>query len=571
MRARSLAGSGLSHRVAVGVVGVAGVMVTALVAAMVPPAVAVTTDQSYWVPVDKQIVVRGHGFGHGHGMSQYGAYGAALDGLSHQQILDFYYPGTAWSQVKGQVRVLISADTTADLVVSPAPGLTLRDRGDGTTYRLPTPDGVKRWRLTVEDGRTVVGYLTKTWQRFEPGGRATLAGEGEFFADGPLTLWTPAGPRDYRGVLRAAAPSPGSKDRDTVNVLSMDAYVKGVIPHEMPASWASEAVRAQAVAARTYAAWSRAQNPGRYYQICDTTSCQVYGGVGGEDPRSNAAVDATARQILTYDGKAAFTQFSASSGGWTSAGSVPYLPAKADPYDGHSANPVHDWSVTVDASRLEQAYPAIGTLRRIRVVSRDGNGEWRGRVWNVELDGSQADRVMSGDSFRWMYGLRSSWFTIDPTPIMARYTRVGPTVLGGVKSAEYAVPSGSAQKFDKGRIFYSRATGARELFGTVLAGYRAAGGPSGPLGLPVTGVQSRQAGVRAKFVGGLVYSSEATGTVALSGKIAARYLAEHALKSDLGWPVRGNYATGRGERADFEHGTITWIAAKKTTKVRVTS
>jgi uncharacterized protein with LGFP repeats len=179
---------------------------------------------------------------------------------------------------------------------------------------------------------------------------------------------------------------------------------------------------------------------------------------------------------------------------------------------------------------------------------------------------------MSGDSFRWMFGLRSSWFTIDPTPIMARYSQVGGSkVLGSVKSGEYAVPSGSAQKFDKGRIFYSRATGARELFGTVLAGYRDAGGPSGRLGLPVTGVQSRQSGVRAKFVGGAVYSNESTGTVALAGKIAERYLAEHGLKSGLGWPVRGNYAISRGERADFEHGFVKWFSATRTTKVRITS
>ena len=568
MRARSLAGSGLSSRVAAGVVGVAA---TALAAVAAPPAAAVTTDQSYWVPVDKQVVVRGHGFGHGHGMSQYGAYGAALQGLSHKQILDFYYPGTAWSEVKGKVRVLITADTSADLVVSPAAGLTLRDRGDGTTYELPEIDKVKRWRLNVENGKTVVGYLTDRWTRWSPGDRETLKGDGELFAAGPLTLWTPAGARSYRGVLRAASPSSGSNDRDTVNVLSMDSYVQGVIPAEMPASWATEAVKAQAVAARTYASWSRAQNLNRYYQICDTTSCQVYGGVGGEDPRSNEAVKATARQILTHGGKPAFTQFSASSGGWTSAGSVPYLPAQEDPYDGHDRNPVHEWEVTVDAGRLEKAYPAIGTLQRIRVVSRDGNGEWRGRIWAIELDGSAADRTMSGDSFRWMFGLRSSWFTIEPTPIMARYTEVGTTVLGGVRSAEYAVPRGSAQKFDKGRIFYSRATGARELFGTVLAGYRDVGGPSGRLGLPTTGVQSRSSGVRAKFVGGVIWSSERTGTVAVMGKIADRYLAEGGLKSALGWPVRGNFVTKRGERVAFEHGSITWLDDRSITKVRITS
>lgn len=385
---------------------------TGTLAISLAPAQAITTDQTYTVPDSKRLVIKGHGFGHGHGMSQYGAYGAARQGLGFRQILDFYYPGTSWGSVTGKVRVLITSDTTRDVIVSPAPGLFLRDLGTGTTYPLPKIDGLKRWRLNVENGKAVVGYKTDQWRRWQPGGAAALVGDGQFRADEPLTLWTPAGPRTYRGILRAASPAPGSSERDTVNVLGMDNYVKGVVPYEMPTSWHSEAVRAQAVAARTYATWSRDQTSSRYYQICDTTSCQVYGGEGAEDERGNAAVEATARTILTYDGKPAFTQFSSSSGGWTSAGSVPYLKAQTDPYDDHDANPVHDWSLTVDAARLERAYPAIGTLRRLRVISRDGNGEWRGRVWSVVLDGSKADRTISGDTFRWTYGLRSSWFTI---------------------------------------------------------------------------------------------------------------------------------------------------------------
>ena len=64
-----------------------------------------------------------------------------------------------------------------------------------------------------------------------------------------------------------------------------------------------------------------------------------------------------------------------------------------------------------DARRLERTYPALGRLQRIQVVSRDGNGEWQGRVWSIVLDGSRADRTITGDSFRWLFGLRSSWFT----------------------------------------------------------------------------------------------------------------------------------------------------------------
>ena len=378
------------------------------------PAGAVTVNQYATVPASRTVTVQGHGFGHGHGMSQYGAEGAAKQGLDYRQILDFYYPGTSSSQVTGLVRVLITADTTSDVVVGTAPGLTLRDLGAGTTYRLPTPAGASKWRVGVDvHNRSVVSYYASGgWKAWRPGGRATLVGDAQFRASAPLTLYTPSGPRRYRGALRSASPSPGSAARDTVNVLSMDKYVQGVLPSEMPPSWQAEAVKAQAVAARTYATWSRAQYPSRYYQICDTSSCQVYGGASVEDTRSNAAVSATAGQILTYASRAAFTQFSSSSGGWTSSGSVPYLTAREDPYDDYTGNPVHDWSTTLKASALERTYPAVGILLGIRVTRRDGNGDWGGRVWTLMLHGSRQDVTVSGDAFRARFGLRSAWFSV---------------------------------------------------------------------------------------------------------------------------------------------------------------
>lgn len=412
MRTRSSAGRGLGGRATAVVTCVLSALAT--VGVLAPRVSAVSVNQTFGVPEDRMLTVHGRGFGHGHGMSQYGARGAAEQGLTHREILEFYYPGTEWGEVRGLVRVLITADTTRDLVVSPAPRLRVRDLGSRTTYPLPEIPDVKRWRLEVEDGRAVVDYLTDSWHRWLPEGVEGLTGDAQFRARGPLTLWTPAGPVRYRGTLRAASPAPGSADRDTVNIVSLDTYVQGVIPAEMPPSWHPEAVRAQAVAARTYASWSRGENRDRYYQICDTTACQVYGGVDAEHPASNAAVAQTSRQILTHEGAPAFTQFSSSSGGWTSAGSRPYLVAQPDPYDEHAANPVHAWQVRVDARRLERTYPAIGRLQRIQVVSRDGNGEWQGRVWSLVLDGSKADRTITGDSFRWLYGLRSSWFTFAP-------------------------------------------------------------------------------------------------------------------------------------------------------------
>ena len=477
------------------------------------PASAVSTDQSYWIPVSKHVVVRGHGYGHGHGMSQYGAQGAALQGRTYRQIVDFYYPGTSWSKVRGNVRVLITSDTSSDVLVSPAAGLTVRDRGTGTTYKLPAIKGVQRWRLNVDDGKTVVGYLTNRWRRYKPGGKAALVGTGEFFASGAIRLWTPYGSTAYRGILRSAIPYDGAGHRDTVNVLSMDGYVQGVVADEMPASWHREAVRSQAIAARTYATWSRNQSPNRYYQICDTTACQVYGGVDAEDPRSNAAVRATARQILIHGGRPAFTQFSSSSGGWTSKGSVTYLPAKKDPYDGWSGNPVHNWSMTIDAGHFERAYSRLGALRRIRVVNRDGNGEWRGRVNSVVLDGTKGDVTISGDDFRWAFGLRSNWFTIDKTPIVARWSRLGGTKskIGSVRSREYRVASGSIQRFTRGRIYWSRGTGARELYGPILGRYRRVGGAGSSLGLPRTGVQDTATGSRARFQRGHITWTRSTG------------------------------------------------------------
>jgi stage II sporulation protein D len=553
--------------------------VVALTAAMVAgtlggalartPAAAVSTDESYWIPADRQVTVTGHGYGHGHGMSQHGAQGAALQGLTYRQIVDFYYPGTGWSKVTGKVRVLITADTTDDVVVSPAPGLSVRDLAARTVHELPVRDEVSRWRLHVRDGQTVVQLYSDRWRPYKAAWAQQIAGDAEFFARGPLTLWMPSGARTYRGALRAASPSKGSSARDTVNVVTMDQYVRGVVPYEIPVSWHPEAVKAQAVAARTYATWSRSQNPSRHYQICDTTACQVYNGTRGEDPRSNTAVRATSREILTHGGKPAFTQFSASSGGWTAAGSAPYLVAQRDPYDGWSGNSVHTWRSVVNVSTLERRYPTIGTLRRIRVTSRDGNGDWRGRVNSLVLDGTSGTRTITGDDFRWAFGLRSRWFTIEPTPIIARWTRIGgvSSPVGDVRAREYAVAAGVAQRFERGRIFWSRRTGARELYGKVLTAYTKHGGPRSNLGFPRTAVQKRGVHRWARFQKGSIYFKRPDAPVVVTGAIDRRFIAEGGLTSGLGWPTTSSYDVPGGQRADYEHGFITWNRKTGTTTV----
>jgi SpoIID/LytB domain protein len=321
---------------------------------------------------------------------------------------EFYYRGTTWGTSDGRVDVLLTADTSDDLVVLARKGLVLRDRAARERFVLPD-NGAKRWRIVpTRDGRSRVGYLTGRWHTWR-----TLDGEGEFSAHAePVTLVTPTGNRAYRGRLRSASED-GGTTRDTVNDVSLESYLKGVVPLEMPALWSPAAVRAQAVAARTYASYERDHPLGSNYQICDTSSCQVYGGYSAEHPASNAAVDATRHQALMSGGKAAFTQFGASSGGWTSAGSVSYLPARKDPYDGWSGNPVHTWKLSVPDTTLENTWPKVGDLTRIVVGDRDGNGDWGGRIVSITLVGDGGRVTVSGDTFRAALGLRSTWLTFD--------------------------------------------------------------------------------------------------------------------------------------------------------------
>ncbi|HEX2771976.1 MAG TPA: SpoIID/LytB domain-containing protein [Micromonosporaceae bacterium] len=390
-----------STRLLAGASAAAGVAALALVA--VP---AQAAENSWTVPRQATITIDGHGYGHGHGMSQYGAEGAGRQGVGYRRIVEFYYPNTRWGTARGPVRVLISADTSDDLLVVARSGLQVRGTGGGGFTTLPD-NGASRWRISSwGDGTNHVGYLTNTWHHY-----AALRGQGEFGAGGePITLITPSGSTQYRGRLRAAAPSSGSAARDTVNILPLDSYLRGVVPLEMPALWTPAAVRSQSVAARTYAAYERAHPRAGHYQLCDTASCQVYGGYSAEHSASDAAIDATRQQVLLSGGDPAFTQFSSSSGGWTAAGSFAYLPAKRDPYDGWSGNPVHSWSTSVTDARLESQWPALGNLTSMR-TTRDGHGDWGGRVRTVTLKGSQGRVQVSGDTFRSVLGLRSTWLT----------------------------------------------------------------------------------------------------------------------------------------------------------------
>ena len=372
-----------------------------------------STNVSVPVPASSAYTLKGHGYGHGIGMSQYGAEGAARDGKSASSILATYYPGTDQTKKTGNIRVLLSADTTDSVMVEGREGLTLRYVSSGKTLSLPsTIDGKKviRWSidpLSSDKKKSVLRYrTTSTWATFKA---TTWTGDAQFEAS-TLDLVMPSDAnRTYRTALRSSLPKSGATNRDTVNVLSIENYTRGVVAREMPSSWHAQALQAQSVAARTYGV--RAITSSRYYDICDTTSCQVYGGADAETTSTDAAVKATAETILTYKGSPAFTQFSSSSGGYTAVGSQPYLKAVVDSTDGWSGNANHSWTQTVKASAIQAKYPTIGTLKSMKVTKRNGFGDYDGRVTTLELVGSKGTKTITGDQARTAFGLKSNWFT----------------------------------------------------------------------------------------------------------------------------------------------------------------
>lgn len=377
----------LRSRTLVATLAAAVGLVVAPVAVDSSPATAATTFS-----------LSGRGWGHAHGMSQYGAQGAATRGLTFRQIVNFYYPGTKVGTATGAIRVLLTQETRDVLVVGARSGLSVRATGSSTSYPLARA-GATHWMIAP----TPDNATSRVWVAVQ--GKWTLVrqlkGQAEFVAPS-LRLYTPSGSAVYRGSLRSSV---DGAHRDVVNVVALEHYVRGVIAREMPASWQAHALRAQAVAARSYAAFERGSRSGARYDVDDTTRSQVYGGLAAETTATNAAVTATASEIRSYGGKPAFTQFSSSNGGWTTQGSVPYLVARADPYD-----PVRTWTDSVTSAELEKAWPSLGTATGLQVLKRDGHGAGGGRVVTIRVIGSKRSIEVAGDTFRSYLGLKSTFF-----------------------------------------------------------------------------------------------------------------------------------------------------------------
>jgi stage II sporulation protein D len=371
-------------------------------------------------------LVSGHGNGHGVGMGQWGAQGYAQHGYTYDQILEAYYPGTTLGDTaKTSIRVLL-ASGKKNLAISSKKPIAVED-GDGIDHTLPA-------------GSTA---LTPALKLAVDGGPAQAL-------DPPLTFSPAAGStltlgRQFRGKIVVDVPS---KKLQAIDVLPLQQYLYGVVTAEMPAGWLPAALQAQAVAARSYALASR--QAGAPFDVYADGRSETYLGVSAETPAGRQAVDATAGEVLLYNGDVALTLFSSSTGGWTQSAADafgspgrPYLVSVRDPYD--SISPYHDWGpVPVTGTTLAKAVGVVGGVLDATVKRNPSRRAKTLKVTSLSR-GQHLTATLGAATVASSLGLRSTWFSVgvlslqppSPNPAVHSGTRV--TLSGVVRGVNGVV------------------------------------------------------------------------------------------------------------------------------------
>jgi stage II sporulation protein D len=365
-----------------------------------------------------RFTIRGAGFGHGVGMSQYGAYGFAKQGVAYDEILRHYYTDTELGTTDPEqtVRVLLQSrpDVASFSGASRAGG---RRIDAGRTY-LVRRRGATQVDLLSSRGRRV-GTFTAPLE--VSGSVLRLANSGS-----------------YRGALEFRPGTFGGIN--AINAVSLEQYVAGVISRESPASWPLEALKAQAVAARTYAIATTKGGAG-FDHYPDTRS-QVYGGVAAETAATDQAVEETAGQVVTYEGEPVVTYFFSTSGGRTedventSLGDEPepWLKSVEDPYD--SESPKHRWGpirLTMAQAQARLGSLVKGRLKGVQVLRRGSSP----RVVEADVVGTGGRTRVDGATLRARFGLYDTWayFTSIATrqaPIEDSARAAGPRPVAAV-------------------------------------------------------------------------------------------------------------------------------------------
>jgi stage II sporulation protein D len=352
----------------------------------VPPSptssTATATTTMTTSPASSVVVFSGHGWGHGLGLSQWGAFGYAKHGWTFDRILAHYYTGTTLGPAPvSTVRVLLASAKTVK-IESTTPW-TVTD-GAGAKLALDPGPLVFKAKLALVDHPELQPPFT-------------------FVSKQPLLV----GKVPYRGKLNVSS---DGKLVQVIDTLGLESYLKGVVPAEMPSAWPPEALKAQAVAARSYALAN--MTTGRAFDLYGDTRSQVFGGVKVENAATSAAVDATKGQVVLYKGKVADTLFFSTSGGRTASAlestglNVPYLVPVADPYD--SASPYHDWGpVLVDAAIVAKQFKLASPIADLQTTTGPS-----GRVKSLNVISDDDSQVtLTGNQVRGALELRSTWFT----------------------------------------------------------------------------------------------------------------------------------------------------------------
>lgn len=320
----------------------------------------------------------------------------------------------ALTEVSNQtiVRVGLAYDTTA----MAAPQL---ENADGTGYEIGTMNGtafsaavsVRNTKLTIKPQGTGLAVLdTDSGQVLYQTNSTTLA----ISPRGTLTWFNKY---KYRGDFVYTR---SGNAVTVVNYVGLEDYIKGVVPYEMSASWPKEALKAQAVCARSYADGQMDRHKSQGFDVCNTTHCQVYRGANSATTNSDEAVDETQGQYLYENGKKVVGYFFSSDGGATESsvnvwgGNYTYLTGKVDPYEDTAKASNGVWSVTLTASevqsKLKSAGYSIGTIQSIQVTKRTAVGN----VNELTItDTSGAKVVLTKDKCRTALGLNSIRYTVN--------------------------------------------------------------------------------------------------------------------------------------------------------------
>jgi stage II sporulation protein D len=385
----------------------------------------------------------GKGWGHGIGLSQWGAQGWAEGAvgarLTGEQIVAKYFPGARLSSqpITQPFRVLLSAPSTG--CVGNTIGSVARMQSEGGMRLVNNADPSVVYAETApneplrfwNDGGSLV--VRNEWSR------ETVFSAPDTLMLMPKQFWDPIyidqKGLGYRGNLQVGLREEGNLR--VVNFVSSDDYMKGALPGEMPSHWEFEALRAQAIAARTYAAWRQSTAGDRTWDVRDDTADQCYGGHGFESARTSAAVDATASLILTYDGKPIRALYSSASGGisenvgcvleaervgdtWECAQGWPYLQVTEDPaetaaYDKRGGMPHTLWSKWFSSAEIRKQIIEDYGIDIGSLISMEFNESPGGRPISVRVRGTGAAVDLKGDRFlRTTLGMKSTLVSTTP-------------------------------------------------------------------------------------------------------------------------------------------------------------